>query len=119
MDTMRAFMMGEANRGKPQRIFDWDKAAQMIRDRDAEDASAGLSEDWGATGGPIWTAGKPVSSEDTYVYLASTWATPSIVLDGDVFPCWRWEKVDEPWSAHTYWPESAVAILSAAKDKQD
>jgi hypothetical protein len=46
MDTMRAFAMGEANRGKELKVFDWEKAARLIRERSPESVWAGLSGDW-------------------------------------------------------------------------
>ena len=46
---MLAVAMGEANRGKALMVFDWDKAARIIKQRGATSASAGLSGDWGTT----------------------------------------------------------------------
>jgi len=108
MDSLSAFARGEVNRGKPLMVFDWDRAAQIIRDRQAHDASAGLSGDWEWTGGPILADGKPVPREETYVYLASTWATPELDIGGEIIDCWK--HTDE-WDAHTFWPPSALAIL--------
>lgn len=118
MDTLAAFAMGEANRGKPLRVFDWDRAAALIRERQPAVARAGLGLDWEWTGGDIWRQGAPVPREDTYTYLASTWATPEIDLDGDVTPCWRWHsEVPAEWGenpAMTYWPDSAVRRVTEA-----
>lgn len=112
MDTLQAFAMGEANRGQPIRVFDWDRAAELIRDQRPTTASAGLSGDWEYTGGPIWRDGAPVPEDDTYTYLASNWATPELDLDGDVQDCWRWAE-GSGWDAGTYWPESALLIVGA------
>lgn len=111
MDSMQAFAMAQATRGQRLRVFDWDRAARRIREVKPRDASAGLSGDWEYTGGPIWTGDGPVAAEDTYVYLASTWAVPELDLDGTIEDCWRW-KDETDWDANTYWPESARAILS-------
>lgn len=46
MDTAAAFRMGELNRGKPLRVFDWITAAKLIAELRPEEASAGLSGDW-------------------------------------------------------------------------
>ena len=35
MDTLKAFAMGDANRGKEQMVFDWDKAASLRKRREA------------------------------------------------------------------------------------
>lgn len=115
MDTMRAFAMGEANRGKGSMVFDWDKAARLIVEKGATSASAGLSGDWEWTGGEIFEDGKPVPREDTYTYLASTWATPELEIDGDYIDCFRKESETPGWDSGTYWPESALAILAEAK----
>lgn len=111
MDTMSAFAMGMANKHKPLMVFDWDKAAELIRERKRKVASAGLSGDWEYTGGEIWRDGKPVPREDTYTYLASTWATPQLDLDDEIIDCFRMEDAAPGWDSGTYWPESARAIV--------
>ena len=42
MNTWAAFAMGEANRGKELMVFDWDKAARLIKERKPECAYAGV-----------------------------------------------------------------------------
>lgn len=109
MNTITAFMMGEMNRGKESMVFDWDKAAQLIRENNAREASAGLEGDWEYTGGTILSDGQPV--KDDYTYLASTWAVPELVMDGgEPIPCYKM-KHETSWDAHTKWPESALRIL--------
>jgi hypothetical protein len=111
MDSMLAFAMGEANRGKPSMVFDWDKAARIIKSYGAKEASAGLSGDWEYTGGPILRDGQPVPADDTYTFLASTWATPELEVDGETIDCWRYQTGDDDCDSGTYWPESALTIL--------
>jgi hypothetical protein len=113
MDTYVAFALGEANRGKPMRVFDWDKAARLIREHKPRTASAGLRSDWEYTGGAIYEDGKIVT--DSYTYLASTWAIPELDLDGDVVECWTWKK-ETTWDSDTKWPDSARAILEEKND---
>lgn len=112
MDSMSAFAMGLASRDKPKMIFDWDRAALRIKESGCKTASAGLRDDWGCTGGLIFDDGKPVSEDDTYVYLASTWAVPELEIGGEVEPCYF---VDDGrgWDSGTYWPESALEILGS------
>ncbi len=114
MDTLSAFAMGQANQGKPLMVLDWNKAAELIRDRKPKRASAGLASDWEYTGGLIFEEGSPVKREDTYCYLASTWAEPELDLDGAVVECWKLDTDEgvKGWDAHTFWPESALAILN-------
>ena len=110
MDTFMAFAMGNANRGKELMVFDWDKAARLIKERNPEHASAGLRSDWEYTGGTIYENGKPVI--DDYTYLASTWAVPELDLDGYVVECYRMEHEVPEWGSKTKWPQSALDILS-------
>lgn len=114
MDTMMAFAMGAANRGKELMIFDWDEAARIIKESNARDALAGLSGDLGNTCGTIFEDGKPWM--DDYTYLASTWATPVLILidclnNKEVqIPCFIMQSQTE-WNEHTKWPKSALDIL--------
>ena len=87
MDTLSAFALGDANRDKPLMVFDWDKAAKLIKESGAKEASAGLAGDWEWTGGNILLNGKPYM--DSYTYLASTWAEPELCLgeDGEKQEC--------------------------------
>ena len=111
MDTLSAFAMGQANRHKESMVFDWDKAAQIIKEEKVKDASAGLAGDWGYTGGKIFENGLPVPEDETYVFLASTWATPQLRIDGKLIDCFKMESETENWDEETYWPESAKKIL--------
>lgn len=110
MNSWVAFMMGQASCGKEKMIFDWDKAARLIKERKPECASAGLRDDWGCTGGTIYEDGKPVM--DDYTYLASTWAVPELNMDGDIMECFRMEHEVPGWDSDTKWPKSALDILS-------
>jgi len=42
MNTLSAFMLGEANRGKELMVFDWKKAARLIKEKKAKRACAGV-----------------------------------------------------------------------------
>lgn len=111
MNTLQAFAMGEANRGKESMVFDWDKAARLIVENHAQNASAGLQCDWEWTGGEIFTGGKP--NKKDYTYLASKWAVPEIIIDGgDPIPCYKMAHEVPEWNADTKWPKSALAILA-------
>ena len=111
MNTMQAFANGEANRDKEPMVFDWDKAAQLIKDSGMKDASAGLRSDWGYTGGEIFTDGKP--NTDDYTFLASTWATPEIDIDGEITACFKMKSETPGWDSSTKWPESALKIINS------
>lgn len=118
MDTLSAFARGEASRGNPLKVFDWDKAAAILANGRVRDASAGLEGDWEWTGGEILRDGKPVPADDTYTYLASTWATPQLLIAGECcVPCWRDEDDAPGWDSGTYWPDSALAILAGGEPK--
>jgi len=111
MDTLSAFAMGSANRNNQMKVFDWDKAAQLIKEHQPVCASAGLAGDWEYTGGDIFRNGAPVPQDHTCTYLASTWATPQLDMDGEVIDCFVMESEKPDWNANTYWPDSAVEIL--------
>lgn len=111
MDTWQAFAMGEANRGKEMKVFDWEQAARIIKERGAQYASAGLKEDWDWTGDAIFAHGQPVPKAETYAYLASTWATPELCIDGEFIACYRMQSETPGWDSETYWTAEALAIL--------
>lgn len=119
MDSFAAMAMGMANRGQPLMVFDWEKAALLIRERQPQVASAGLAQDWEWTGGVIYQNNAPVPADETYVYLASTWATPELSLDGEIIECYRMrDAVPDSWyvdgndnPANIYWPPVALTIL--------
>jgi len=123
MDTLSAFVRGAANRGRPMMIFDWNKAAKIIKARKPKTASAGLSGDWEWTGGEIYEANRgPVPRNETYTYLASTWATPELKIDDDMIDCFIMEdKVPKEWSgtSDVYWPQSALDILQSEETEYD
>jgi hypothetical protein len=113
MDTFSAMLKGMANQGKELMVFDWEKAARVIKERNAKSASAGLSGDWEYTGGDILEDGRPVPKEDMYTYLASTWATPELRVDGETMKCYRMESESPGWDSETYWPQEALDILAS------
>ena len=92
-------------------VFDWVKAAAIIKQRGAQNAAAGLSEDWFWTGGDILKNGAPIERKNIHVYLASFWATPGLSIDGEIIPCFVMQRDWPDWNAHTYWPEEALAVL--------
>ena len=112
MDTMKAFMMGRLSKGRELKVFDWVEAVELIKEHGATSASAGLSGDWEYTGGHILQDGKPVPAEDAYTSLASTWATPQIEIDGELYDCYTMRSIRPEWDSDTYWPEEALELLN-------
>lgn len=112
MDSFSAFAMGEAarNAGNKIMVFDWDKAAKLIKENNPNVVGAGLESDWEWTGGRIYANGEPYM--ESYTFLASLWATPEIDLDGDVQPCFVMREDKPEWNANTKWPQSALDILN-------
>lgn len=111
MKTSLAFLRGQANRGKEMMVFDWVKAAQIIKELQPKEACAGLEEDWEYTGGRIFVDGKPYMND--YTYLASTWATPQLLVEGKLFDCYVMESETPDWGAYTQWPRIALDILNS------
>lgn len=115
---MQGFLGKEAKAAaeNPQQAFNWDKAAEIIKDRLKEHpnlrAEAGLEGDWNYTGGVIFEDGVPVT--DDYTYLASNWAIPTLILtydggDEEAIPCYI-EK-NGRFSEDTKWDEESLSIL--------
>lgn len=111
MDTLIAFELGQANRYNELNVFDWDKAAEIIKETGAKNASAGLSSDLEWTEDDILTDGKPTNKDDSHPYLASTWAIPVLIIDGEEITCFLEQGETDGWDADTFWPESAIKIL--------
>jgi hypothetical protein len=109
MDTLSAFARGEANRGKDLMVFDWVKAAKMIKEHGVKDAYAGLQSDWEYTGGIILDCGKIPTESCTY--LASTWAIPEIEIDGEKYDCYIMQPDRPDWDSGTFWPDEAKKIM--------
>lgn len=98
-----------------RKVFDWNKAAQIINERGLTEASAGLCGDYGNTEGVILHERKPYM--DDYTYLASTWAVPMLLIYSDKepvveeeIPCFIYSDETE-WDAHTKWPKTALDLL--------
>lgn len=96
------------------RVFDWDKAAQIIVDNNVQNASAGIGDDHD-TWGPILRDGKPVDEKKASVYLGSIWAHPCLLTECDFYECWKLNSETPGWDAETYWPDSAMKILAERK----
>lgn len=108
---MSAFAMGLANRGNEMKVFDWIKAANLIKENPSAEIKAGLQSDWDMTSGTIWENGKMKNEDETYAYLASTWATPEIEINGVCQDCFVMESERPEWNAKTYFPTEAKEIL--------
>ena len=115
MDSVFAMAMGMASKGNPLKVFDWKKCAEIIRDEKPQEVEAGLSEDWEYTGGVIFKDGEIV--EDEYTYLASSWATPMILVDGCYRDCYVMQSETE-WHCGTKWPNEAKSILAAVAARE-
>ena len=98
--------------GAKGKVFDWNKAATIIKENRPDVATAGLAEDW------FWTGCEVYNSDDGIVsiedgHLCSIWATPILLLEfenrGDMTEeCWCYEDEHPDWDAKTRWPEEAL-----------
>lgn len=122
MNTYAAMMRNKEalKKGVASKVFDWDKAVDIIIQYNVKDAIAGLSEDW------EWTAGNILSDgeipEDSYTFLKSNWATPTIKINnGDGFwkeiPCYI-SSTDTEYDSKTYWPDSVKNKYLEFKEKE-
>lgn len=113
MDTHSAWILGQVHRNKPLMVFDWVKAAQIIKEREVTYAEAGLERDFEYTAGPIWVKGKP--DTESYTYLASRWATPQLIIHGEAIDCWVYQEERPTWNSDTKWPQEALDIIGATE----
>ena len=114
MRTDLAFAMGETTRFDEPKVFDWDKAASIIAERKPNIAEAGLAGDMEYTSGVIYKKGKPYLNRGT-TFLASTWATPVLVLnDSETIECYKYQSEVPHWGPNTFWPRSAKRIVKEA-----
>lgn len=105
-----------SEKGNKMQAFDWDKAAQIIKEKlilhpDLV-AEAGLQGDWEYTGGIIFETGKPVKED--YTYLASNWATPTLILSWDKeeqeeIPCFI--EQNDRFKNDSKWDVESLSIL--------
>ena len=117
MRTELAFALGELYRGNEQMVFDWNRAAEIIRKSGCKEARAGLESDWEWTGDYIFKDGKPFFEGSTY--LASTWARPQLEIDGELTDCYKIKNETPGWHSDTKWPESALKICLVCKRQSD
>ena len=103
------FNRAEAMRKHEMMVFDWDKAARLIRKHNPEFASAGLQGEWEFSGGLIYAHGRPTNT--SFTHLASTVSVPVLDMDGRVVKCYKMKHEVPEWGAETKWPKSALDIL--------
>ena len=104
-------------KGDPQMKFNWDKAAEIIKERFSNHpdliAEAGLQGDWYYTGGRIFKNGKPINYE--YTYLSSNWAKPTLILSYDgkeqeEIECFTTDE-ESRFNEKSKWDEYSLKIL--------
>lgn len=126
MDTMCALMMNTVaqSTGQPYKVFDWDKAVDLLIEHKAKTAVAGLQCDLEWTAGMIFKDGKPLLKPgdlDGPPYLASIWAIPVLIVDGTEYECFSTDgelkELGKMWTADTYWPEESLAKYNAMVTK--
>ena len=104
-----------AKAGKKQKAFNWDKAAEIIKENYSRHpdlvAEAGLQGDWEYTGGVIFENGKPTN--DSYTFLQSNWATPTLILswDGSEQEEINLGVEDSRWDSGSKWDDQSLSIL--------
>lgn len=90
-------------------VFDWVKAAQMIKALNANEASAGLDGNWEWTAGCIYQDGRPVLNATPF--LASAFLTPKLLIAGELHECFVMEDDRPDWNEHTVWPPEALSEI--------
>src|SRR5688572_10246480 len=108
--------MPAEKRAAYQMAFDWDKAAQIIKEVFEKHpdliAEAGLQGDWAHTGGVIFKKGFPTNDE--YTYLSSNWAKPTLILSWSGMEMQEIECFTEHskrFHENTKWDDASLSIL--------
>lgn len=96
--------------GHKMMVFDWDKAAEIIKNNPKVCWRAALRNDEFWTGDTIYEDGKP--NLDAHTYLASIWAVPYIFNDEENICCYKYSDEVPDWNSDTIWPKSALEILN-------
>jgi len=116
------FLSTRGLNNNPHMAFDWDKAAEIIKDRLKKHpyliAEAGLQGDWAYTGGEIFRDGKPTN--EGYTYLQSNWATPTLILEWDgeeqeEIECY---KKNSRFTSDSKWDDESLKILGIALEEK-
>jgi hypothetical protein len=118
MDTTQAIMMGQMNRNKEMKVFDFEKFYNILIDNDVVSAIAGLEEDLEYTSDVLVIDGKI----DCYhnAYLKSTWATPILMYktkdnEEHKIDCYVMEK-QAKWDINEKMPRLTIFCLNMNKD---
>lgn len=108
-------LQAKAAKNKPMMTFDWDKAAEKIKELLLKYpnlvAEAGLQGDWQYTGGIIFENGAPTN--EYYTFLSSNWATPTLIITCDDFE----KEIDcfiensDRFSSSSKWDNQSLSIL--------
>lgn len=110
-------LQAKAAMGNPHKAFDWDKAAEIIKDRFSQHpdlvAEAGLQRDFDHTGGVIFCDGEPTNKN--YTYLSSNWAIPTLILSWDgqeqeEIECFSLED-NSRFDENSKWDDQSISIL--------
>ncbi len=114
------FAKGLQNKGQTHKVFDWDKAAKIIKEHLTKHpdltAEAGLQGDWDYTGGVIFERG--THTNDHYTYLSSNWATPTLILswedeEQEELDCWAYMENGCRFDSSSKWDEESLVILNS------
>lgn len=105
-------------------VFDWDKAARIIRDRKPLSADAGLERDWLNVAVEIYRSGKIIEYDEKTMFMgyrASMWDVPLLRLyfsdkHTENYVCYVTESQTE-WDADTWWPQSARDIMEGKNEE--
>ena len=111
MDTIKAIQLAELSSGIENKVFDWVKAANIIKENPNKNWNAGLSCDLEWTGGRIWDADKKNIDNNSYTFLSSNWAIPVIYDDSGLeIECYV-KATETEYGEETRYPKEFMDIL--------
>ena len=93
-------------------VFDWEKAAEVLRERQPVAASVSFIGKHERTEPVlIYRDGEPTPDPRTFCPY-DAFDKPTLLIDGDEIECFRLENTITTWAIDEYWPESARRILN-------
>jgi hypothetical protein len=99
---------------QPRRVFDWDRAAEIIREHRPKSVVVGRKGDTTGFIEPIYADGE-VAPRGAVAPTLVSFLPLVLRLDwGEEVECWAYDFEHPEWTAETWWPSSALHILTGA-----
>lgn len=97
------------------RVFDWDRAAALIKATGAQTALAGIDKDWLSSSDSIFDDGRARVDSACQAWTENPNMSPCLELDGKRMPCFKemWVSDITVADRRAIWPGRSAEILPA------